>query len=645
MSLFKQLLIAICLFLVMAFGGAFLVSLESSREQYANQLRAHAQDAATALGLSLTLHVDDPAMMELMVSSIFDSGYYGSIRVIDLQDGRVLVEREGVPTDVRVPGWFVGLIGLQAEAGEAIVSRGWEQAARVEVLSHPLFAAARLWQGALGSLAWMLLCGLASALLGALVLRRQLRPLDYMVEQSHAIARREFLTLPELPRTPELRRVVLAMNMMVDKLKALFSEQAARSEQLRSEAYQDSLTGLANRRSFEMQLDSRLGGEERADHGYLLMLRLNDLAGLNQRLGGQRTDQLIRAVAEVLQRQMPAHGQADAVLARSRGGEFAALLPGGMQHEVEQLADALQQSLCSLQQTGASDVAPVAFIGMVPFTTGTQASALLRRADEALVQAESSAAKGWVCLEQPGVTAGQDEAQGWHALLDQALNERRLLLHVQPVVSAGQPEQVLHYKVLSRLAGKDGEAIPAGRFLPWVERFGWSERLDRVMLECVLQRMQQRPDEQLALNLSAASLDDAQVLQLLRQYRDCGPRLTIELQEGDLPAQQDLERITQYLRGLGFGLSLQHFGGRFSLIGNLARLGLAWLKIDASYIRDIDREGDKRLFIETMQRAADSIDLPLIAERVETEGELAVLREIGIRGVQGRMFGEPRPWE
>src|ERR1700675_3863360 len=73
MSLFKQLLIAICLFLVIAFSGSFLVSLESSRAQYVNQLRSHAQDAATALALTLTPNIDDPAMVELLVSSIFDS--------------------------------------------------------------------------------------------------------------------------------------------------------------------------------------------------------------------------------------------------------------------------------------------------------------------------------------------------------------------------------------------------------------------------------------------------------------------------------------------------------------------------------------------------------------------------------------------
>lgn len=166
MSLFKQLLIAICLFLVVAFSGSFMVSLESSRTQYVNQLRSHAQDAATALALSLTPNIDDPAMVELLVSSIFDSGYYSSIRVVNQVTEEVMVERSGTPEVSNVPDWFVKLIGLEPAGGDALVSRGWQQAARVEVVSHPMFAVAKLWQSALGSLGWLLLCGAVSAVLG-----------------------------------------------------------------------------------------------------------------------------------------------------------------------------------------------------------------------------------------------------------------------------------------------------------------------------------------------------------------------------------------------------------------------------------------------------------------------------------------------
>ncbi|WP_085691075.1 MULTISPECIES: cyclic di-GMP receptor LapD [unclassified Pseudomonas] len=647
MSLFKQLLLAICLFLVVAFSGSFMVSLESSRSQYVNQLRSHAQDAATALALSLTPNIDDPAMVELMVSSIFDSGYYASIKVIDLGSNAVLVERHAEPDPGSVPAWFIHLIGLEAAGGDAIVSRGWQQAARVEVISHPMFAIAKLWQSALGSLGWLLLCGAASAVLGALLLRRQLRPLDYMVEQSHAIARREFLSLPELPRTPELRRVVQAMNQMVEKLKALFTEQAERSERLRAESYQDSLTGLSNRRYFEMQLTARVSNLEEARAGYLLLLRVQGLAGLNARLGGQRTDQLLQAVGEQLRRTCASFPETNDLISRSRGGEFAVLAPGMVHEEAVQLAQALEATLLSLHETGASDVDPVACIGLAPFSPGDAPQALLKLADEALARAENQPAPGWVCLEQGVAAVAGDSQHAWHTRLDEAFVKGQFELYFQPVVDARQTQRVLHHKVISRLHDDQGEALPAGRFLPWLERFGWMSRLDVLVLEKVLGHLRGH-DQVLALNLSAATLADPAALQrvyeLLGQNPALGARLIFEIGEEQLPDQASLEKLTRRLHGLGFGLALQRFGGRFSMIGNLAHLGLAYLKIDGSYIRNIDQEQHKRLFIEAIQRAAHSIDLPLIAERVETEGERGVLVEMGVGGIQGQLVGEPAPW-
>ncbi|WP_313646540.1 LapD/MoxY N-terminal periplasmic domain-containing protein, partial [Pseudomonas sp.] len=463
MSLFKQLLLAICLFLVIAFTGSFMVSLESSRSQYVNQLRSHAQDAATALALSLTPSIDDPAMVELLVSSIFDSGYYASIKVVDLQSNDIMVERKAEPDPGGVPAWFIHLIGLEPAGGDAIVSRGWQQAARVEVISHPMFAIGKLWQSALGSLGWLLLCGAASAGLGALLLRRQLRPLEAMVEQSHAIARREFISLPE-PRTPELRRVVRAMNQMVEKLKALFTEQAERSERLHSESYQDSLTGLSNRRYFEMQLNARVSNLEEARAGYLLLLRVQGLAGLNARLGGQRTDQLLQAVGEQLRRTCASFPETNDLISRSRGGEFAVLAPGMVHEDAVRLAQALEAALLSLHETGASDISPVACIGLAPFSPGDAPQALLKLADEALARAENQPTPGWVCLEQGAAAIAGDSQHEWHTRLEAAFNSGRFELFLQPVVNAQTTTEVLHYKVISRLLDDHGNALPAGRF-------------------------------------------------------------------------------------------------------------------------------------------------------------------------------------
>jgi diguanylate cyclase (GGDEF)-like protein len=646
MSLLKQLFLAICLFLVVAFTGSFIASVETSREQLLSQLRSHAQDAATALGLSMAPHVDDPAMLELMVSSIFDSGYFASIRVVSIADDRVIVERSTEVRAENVPQWFVDLVNLTPEGGDALIMRGWEQAARVEVLSHPQFALAKLWDGAIGSLLWLLLCGLVSAVLGGWLLRTQLRPLDNMVQQAQAITRREFLTLPRVPRTPELKRVVLAMNQMVDKLKTLFAEEAARSEKLREEAYQDSLTGLANRRQFDIRLGNQLVVNEQNAEGYLLLLRVNDLGGLNQRLGGQRTDALIGALGELLKRLLATPGRSEWLASRSRGGEFTLLAPGLSSDDAERLAEEISEHLDNLRQTGASDCDPVAHMGIAAFRPGEEPAAVIGRADQALAQAQSNAARCWERLDDFTAQSGQG-LHDWRGWIDEALNQGKLQLYFQPVVACVSGK-LLQRKVLARLLDPQGEAIAAGRFLPWIERLGWAARFDLAMLEHALVHLS-RHAEPLALSLSAATLREAatqdRFLALLRSHPQQAHLLTLEVDERHLPPPAELEALSQNLREAGYGLGLQHFGGRFSLIGNLTHLGLAYLKIDGTYIRAIDLESDKRMFIEAIFRATNSIDLPLIAEMVETQGELEVLTELGVHGAMGRLIGAPAPWQ
>lgn len=646
MSLLKQLFLAICLLLALAFAGSFLAGVESSREQLLSQLRSHAQDAATALGLSMTPHVDDPAMIELMVSSIFDSGYFASIRVVRIPDGDVIAERRTTTSSEEVPNWFARLVDLRPEGGDALIMRGWQQAARVEVLSHPRFALAKLWESALGSLAWLLLCGVISALAGGWLLRSQLRPLDDMVQQAEAISRREFLALPKEPRTPELRRVVQAMNQMVEKLRTLFAEEAARSERLREEAYQDSLTGLANRRQFDIHLANQLVPNDQNAAGYLLLLRVNDLGGLNQRLGGQRTDALIGDIGEMLSGLLQRRGSPDWLASRSRGGEFSLLAPGITGEDAEQLASELADQLEHLHSTGASDRSPVAFLGIAAYRPGEEMQKVMGRADQALTQAAQAKDRSWVRLDDYESAPGQS-LHDWRGWIDDALDKGKLRLYFQPVGLCANPGEFLHHKVLARLLDPSGEAVAAGRFLPWIERLGWAARFDLAMLEHCLAHLERHPSP-IALSLSAASLRDSdsrqRLLAILKAHPQQAPLLTLELDERHLPPASELGQICQTIRETGFGLGLQHFGGRFSLIGNLSHLGLAYLKIDATYIRAIDQESDKRLFIEALFRATNSIDLPLIGEMVETQGELDVLKELGIQGAMGRLVGAPAPW-
>lgn len=645
MSLFKQLLTAISLLMILTFSGSFFVTLDTSRAQYNNQLLSHAQDAATALGVVLTPNINDPAMIQLMVTSIFDSGYYNAIQVVDLASGKTLFERSEPQSVSDVPGWFVRLVNIQPRAGEAIIMRGWQQAARVEVISNPEFAIQRLWQGMLGCLLWLLACSVFSLLAGALLLRRTLRPLDYMVKQSEAITRREYLTQINLPKTPELRRVVIGMNLMVSKLKSVFEDQAIYSERLHNEAYLDSQTGIANRRAFDMQLQARLCDEETAP-GYLLVVRVQDLGGLNQRFGGPHTDGLLKCLAELLTQLKARHASSESLVARVRGGEFALLCPDMTHSEVLSLLKELEQKLAALYATGMSDIDPVARTGIAPFSYGDTAASLLTQADRMLVEAETLTGRQDNATKDTHTGLATEDQHQWFTRLESALENQQFQLFLQPVVDCHQPERVLHYKVLSRMLDEEGHYIAAGRFLPWIHRFGLSQRLDKVMLQLTLQTLKQRSGF-LALSISGSSLVSPQAIAeltgQLKQHPQLAKRLIIELDENQLPTAEQIALFVKAMNQYHCRLGLQHFGSRFDMIGHLSQWGLAYLKIDSSYIRHIDLESDKRLFIEVLCNAANSIDLPLIAERVETQGELLMLQKMGIKGAMGQLLGEPAP--
>ncbi|MGP3591322.1 bifunctional diguanylate cyclase/phosphodiesterase [Vagococcus sp. WN89Y] len=639
MSLYKQLVIGICLFTLILFCGNYVITLESAREQYSKQLTSHAQDAATALGVALTGHIHDAAMTELMVNSIFDSGYFYRIRLVDIKNGQPLIERQGKPAGANVPGWFVQLVKLQPGEGDAIIMDGWIQAARVEVSSHPMFALARLWDDMVASFLWLVLCSTACILGAMVMLHRSLKPLNQIVEQAMSICRREFRNVPDMPQTPELRRVVEASNMMVTQLKTLFYEQAQRTEVLREAAYHDSLTNLNNRRAFDIKLQSLLRDEESVT-GHLIVLQIRDLAGLNQRIGGEKTDALLLAIADILRELQQRFLSHDGFLARIRGGEFALITLEILPAELE---NALSARLQTLSEQEMSDVSPLAHFAQVVFHSGDKAQNILLQADRALVKAKTDVhyfADSLIHTEDNN----DEEHRLWLTRLEDILIEEKFILFSQPVFECNDSQHVLHQKVLARIKAENEEIIPAGQFMPWVHRFSLNYRMDLVMLKQTLREMA-NITQPLAMSISGESVATDEKLNTLLLLLKNSPveakRLTLEIDEKELPEPERVSQLVNKLNAVGCRLGIQHFGGRFNLVGNLPQWGLAWVKVDGSYIHHIDKEEDKRLFIEAMYWATRQINLPIIAERVETSGELAILNKIGLYGAMGRYFGAP----
>ena len=631
MSLFRQLWLAVIASTVIAFAGSFVVSMLTARQYLAEQLAVKNNDNASSLALSMSQLDKDPITIELQIAAVFDSGQYASVRLI-APDGKPMIEKISQPVSGDVPVWFSNIFPIESQPGQAQVSSGWSQFGTVELVSHSHFAYKELWSGAIKLLLWFAGGGSLMGLFGMQVLKRIKRPLDAVVTQAQAISERRFIRIPE-PSIPELRSVAKAMNAMVERLKAIFAEEALRLEQVRKEATLDQLTGLANRAFFLNQLDVALSDEDAAPTGSLLMLRLGDLAGINRRAGRETADELLRRLGNALLEL--AGDMPGAAVARLNGADFALLIPNVL--DPTPYANKLLETLSDLVAAGLIDSEKIGHIASGTYQHGQGIAALLSRIDAALASAESQSALAWCRAESVENQAASSNAD-WKKLIEEALQNQRLHLVDFPVNKANG--QLLHIECPLRLrTSENGEWLAAGSFMPMASRLAMTAELDLSATRLALQKISDGTSA-VAINISGESIQDPDFRQHLQAtitaHKALAPRLWLEVSEvGAFRYFSAFQELCNTLRPLGCRLGIEHFGRQFSEIGRLHDIGLDYLKVDRSFIRAIDVQTGNQAFLKGLCSIAHNIGLTVIAEGVQTADELAVLPGLGFDGTTG----------
>ncbi len=629
MSLVKQLWLAISLVMLSAFGISLVVNVYSSRQYLEQQLQIKNIDNATSLALSLSQMEKDPPTLELMVSSQFDIGHYRFIRIV-APSGQPLIEKhyEGQPVDV--PQWFVSLIPLRVQNGQALIQDGWKQYGTLTLASHDQYAYKSLWDGTRQLLLWFLLGGLLTGLLGMTLLRFITRPLLDVVAQAQALAERRFQTVHE-PRTPELRAVTRAMNHMVGLLKTMFAEEAQRLETLRDRVNHDAVTGLANREYFLSQLGEILGGEQHGSTGSLVIIRLDDLNQLNDKLGHQGADRLLRSLGDLLH-----DGQQD-YAGRLKGGEFAVVYPS--QDSAAQAAQTLHARLLGdwLPQWQA-ECPDLFHLAAVRYQRHQSLGELLAQADQALAQAQAKGQNNWHAPEQ-GSTKLTIPAEQWRSLLTDAIRVGRLSLAWFPVVK-GARGQLLHREGSLRL---QTEAAPplltAGDFLPMAAKLKLTAPIDLEVVRLALNGLREASGD-MAVNLSSESITDFsfrnQLGELLQAQPALRVRLLFEVTEFGVARHfEAFQDLTQRLQSLGCRVGIKYFGQDFLESGKLASLGLDYIKVDPGYVRGIGSHSGNQEFLTGLCTMAHTLGMLVIAAGVEQAQDLPLLEQLGFDGMTG----------
>ena len=577
MSLIKQLWIAIIVVMTIAFGGSMVVSVLSARHYLEQQLQVKNIDNATALALSLSQLPKDTVTVDLQVATQFDAGHYRFIRIVS-PTGQLLAERVFTGQLKGAPAWFARLIPINATPGQALIQDGWKQYGTLTLASQEQYVYQSLWEGTLELLLWFVLGSVLAGIAGTLAVRLITRPLVEVVGQAEAIAERRFMRLAE-PRTPELRSVVRAMNSLVERLKAMFSEEAARLEALRQKVNMDALTGLAGREHFLSLLRELLVGENSGAEGSLVVLRLKDLNQLNAQLGRRRADELLVHLGEVLQSSAREHpGQQPG---RLKGGEFALACPG-----ITSPVDAAIVLHQRLSQNWLADwvgeVPDLFSLAAVAYQHGQNLGDLLSRADETLARAEDLGPNSWHASDVEGNRTARP-AEQWRSVLTEAVASGKLQLAFYRVVGGNSLAPIHQEGVIRLQIDAAGTLLPARDFMPMAARLNLSAPIDLEVVRLAIEHLRTTAGD-IAVNLSAETIADFRFRYELRVLLEFHPemckRLLFEVPEQGVFKQFDAFRdLVLTLKPLGCRVGIEYFGQRFAEGDKLADLGLDYIKV------------------------------------------------------------------
>ena len=633
MSLIKQLWIAIALVMTVAFGGSMIVSVLSARHYLEQQLQVKNLDNATALALSLSQLPKDPVMVELQVAAQFDAGHYRFIRITSPK-GVVLVERIGVSKLEGAPEWFVKLFPVHTTPGQAQVQDNWIQYGTLTLASQEIYAYKSLWDGTVELLLWFLLGAAITGVVGTLAMRIITRPLGQVVDQAQAIAERRFLTIAE-PRTPELRSVARAMNDMVGRLKAMFTEEATRLEALRQKVNRDAVTGLSSRDYFLSHLREALQGDQFGTSGTLVMVRLPDLNELNARLGRQQADALLKDVGTALYES--GNGRIGQRAGRVKGAEFAIVCPT-FATATEAARDIHERLMQNVLPKWSEKVPDLFHLSAVRYQREQNMGELLSRADETLARAASQGPNSWQAVEDDQAKAALP-AEQWRTLLTEAVDGGRLALSFFQVVS-GDGNSPLHQEGMLRLRTDDkGTLMTAGEFMPMAAQLNLTAPIDLGVVKLAIEHLRTSSGD-IAVNLSAETIADHafrhELTHLLKAYPEVCKRLLFEVPEYGVFRQFDAFReLATQLKQLGCRVGIEYFGQRFADSGKLADLGLDYIKVHPSYIRGITTNEGNQEFLKGLCNMAHALGITVVALGVENKTDLPLLAALGFDGATG----------
>ncbi len=431
-------------------------------------------------------------------------------------------------------------------------------------------------------------------------------------------------------------------------------------ERMRYLSTHDGLTGLYNRDYFIELLGEWIGAARReGKKGGLLLLGLDQFKLINDTYGHGMGDEVLRSIARLIEacvRYMddtyPRKAAKESIIARLGGDEFAIFIPYLNAQEIMEIAEKMRKMIEEFKLMGRNFYL-TASIGIALYPEqGTTIKELITKADAALSHAkEKGRNRCEFFSEEYRILEDMHERLKWKRIIFDALEKDRIELWFQPILHI-KTNRIYHYEVLARMRDEKGELIFPGVFIDIAERFGLIDALNRMIVEKAI-RLQAEMNRKnspitISINLSGLTLGDESSLTFISDtIKKVGANpdhLVFEITE--TAAVEDIEmakRFINILKKTGCHFSLDDFGVGFTSFMYLRELSVDYIKIDGSFVRRLKENKNDQLVVQAISHIARGMNIKTIAEFVENEESLELLKEFGIDYAQGYYIGKPSP--
>jgi diguanylate cyclase (GGDEF)-like protein/PAS domain S-box-containing protein len=423
------------------------------------------------------------------------------------------------------------------------------------------------------------------------------------------------------------------------------------SRQLSYEASHDALSGLINRREFEIRLQRALDSVQAGSTHAVCYLDLDQFKIINDTCGHIAGDELLRQLAQVLQSRV----RSIDTLARLGGDEFGLLLHDCTVDDAMKVASGLLKAVEQHTFVWGNNTFTVgASIGLVPVSGSFRRVTHVLQAVDAACYAAKDQGRNRIHVyqEDDRLVAQRHGEMQWVARVKRALTDNRFFIEAQPIVPLqGDRDGQRNYELLVRMRDESGRVVPPGAFLPAVERYNLSQRLDRWVITTALEwmathRARTERVSRIFINLSGDSVGDPQLQEFIRntiaEMQAPPDKLGFEITE--TAAIGNLTRANQLisdLRTLGCAFSLDDFGSGVSSFAYLKALTVDYLKIDGLFIGNIVQDRIDYEMVRSITDIGHVMGKKVVAESVESLEAMEMLRQIGVDYVQGFAVGGP----